>query len=146
MRSAVLTAGLAAVVASWSCGGGSSAAPAATTTAPSATPSASSSLTVSIVGSDGSRAYNPNPAAVNSGDTVVFRNNDSTIHRIVMDDGSADLGNINPGGSSQMQLKGSGGTFHCTIHPTMVGSINGTVPTSSYDPSCPTGYCLGGGN
>ncbi len=148
MRAGFLSAALAAAVASWACGGGGggSLAPTATPTAPSATPPAgATSVTVTIVGSDGASAYNPNPVQAKTGDTVLFRNNDSTAHRIVMDDGSADLGTINPGGNSQMQLNGSGGNFHCTIHPTMVGSINGSVPMGP-DPTCPNGYCFGGGS
>jgi len=33
----------------------------------------------------------------NTGDTVVFRNNDATMHHIVLDDGSAELGDVRAG-------------------------------------------------
>ena len=147
MKLAFATVALAAAVAGSACGGagGSSTPAAASPTAPSATSSAGgASVTVNIVGTSGAGAYNPNPAQAKSGDTVVFHNNDSTQHRIVMDDGSADLGTINAGGSAQMQLNGNGGAFHCTIHPSMVGSINGSIPTAMPDPGCPGGYCIGG--
>lgn len=121
---------LAAAVAMWSCGGGgggsSSSSP--STPSPTPTPAASSSVTVTIVGSDGSRAFTPNPVQVASGLTIVWRNSDRETHNIVMDDGSAAVGDIAPGASSApMQLRGSGGNYHCTIHPTMVGSINGAT-------------------
>jgi hypothetical protein len=44
-----------------------------------------------------------------------------------MDDGSNDFGQLAVGASSAPRGVGSGGNFHCTIHPSMVGSINGTV-------------------
>ncbi|MCC7417114.1 MAG: hypothetical protein IT176_08220 [Acidobacteria bacterium] len=76
------------------------------------------------------------PASV--GQTVAFRNDDATPHHIVLDDGSADLGNIAPGAASRRFTVGAGsGTFHCTLHPTMVGSINGPVPVA---PPCDPGY------
>ena len=44
-----------------------------------------------------------------------------------MDDGSADLGDIAPGATSRgfTVRSGSALNFHCTLHPSMVGSING---------------------
>lgn len=78
---------------------------------------------------------------VSTGGTVVFKNNDSTIHHVVLDDGSADLGEIGPGASKSVILKGAGGNFHCVIHTTMVGSINGaTAPTAPAPPCDAYGY------
>jgi hypothetical protein len=45
-----------------------------------------------------------------------------------MDDGSVDFGDIAAGGSSERELRTGGGNYHCTIHRTMVGSINGQLP------------------
>jgi plastocyanin len=90
---------------------------------------------VSVVGSIGNTAYQPNPVQAGVGTTVMFRNNDVTAHRIVMDDGSSDLGDLAPGATSPGLTIRSGAalTFHCTIHPSMVGSINGaTAP----EPPC----------
>jgi hypothetical protein len=55
----------------------------------------------------------------------------------VMNDG-APIGTVGPGATLTTQLSGSGGNFHCTTHPTMVGSINGArapdpPPDGSYD-------------
>lgn len=57
----------------------------------------------------------------------MFKNNDTALHHIVMDDGSFDLGDVTPGGTSKgLTLKSANAaTYHCTIHSSMVGSING---------------------
>ena len=129
-----------------SCGGGGSTSTAAPPAAPSPAPSAAptpSTVTVSIVSSAGNTAYKPNPVVANSGDTVVFRNNDVTMHHIMLDDGSADLGDVNPGATSKgVTLKNSNAArFHCTIHSTMVGTINeATAPPT---PPCPDPYGYG---
>jgi plastocyanin len=129
-----------------SCGGGGSTSTAAPPAAPSPAPSAAptpSTVTVSIVSSAGNTAYKPNPVMANSGDTVVFRNNDVTMHHIMLDDGSADLGDVNPGATSKgVTLKNSNAArFHCTIHSTMVGSINETAAPPT--PPCPDPYGYG---
>ena len=137
-----------AVAALWAvgCGGGGGAAystpttPSASTTTTPATPAATgANVTVAIVGSAGSSAFNPNPAPASSGQTVAFRNNDGTTHHLVADNGSWDSGNIAPGATSNTMTVNSTSalTFHCTIHPTMVGSINGATapPPPVQDPS-----------
>jgi plastocyanin len=124
MRSSLILAGLlAASVASSRCGGGGSS---QTNTSPGT--NTTSMVTVSIVGTNGNKSYVPNPVATASGDQVVFKNNDTTTtHHIVMDDGSNDFGSLSPGASSAAKGVGIGGNFHCTLHPSMVGSINGAV-------------------
>ena len=120
----------AAAVSAVQCGGESS-----PTAQGSPTPNI---VTVSIVGLAGNGSYVPNPVAT-SGSQVMFKNNDPVnTHHIVMDDNSADFGNLPPGASSQS--KGvAGGTFHCTNHPSMVGSINGvTAPAPA--PGSGDGY------
>ena len=60
---------------------------------------------------------------------VVWHNIDSVIHRVVLDNGSLDTGNLPPGASSQsMPINTGGGPYHCSIHPSMVGTI---VPAAS---------------
>jgi plastocyanin len=68
----------------------------------------------------------PNPVAKASGEQVLFKNNDTVTHHIVMDDNSADFGNLAPGASSQAKAVAAG-NFHCATHPSMVGSINGAT-------------------
>ena len=121
---------LVAAIAASQCGGGESnnnnsggGGVPITTPVPTATV-----VTVSIVGTRGNQSYVPNPVPVTSGERVAFTNNDSVVHRIVMNDGSFDSGNLSPNATSASGGVGSG-DFHCTIHPSMVGSINGlTAP------------------
>ena len=118
----------------WSCGGGSSSPTSPTAAGP---PSASAAtVTVAIVSSAGNGAFVPNPVRANTGDTVMFRNNDSVVHRLVMDDGSGDLGDIAPGATSRAFTvrNASAANFHCTLHASMVGSINGALPQSDCVP------------
>jgi plastocyanin len=131
MRSSViLVSVVAAAVSAARCGGSSS------PTAPG--PVTPSVVTVAIVGLAGSGSYQPNPVQT-GGNQVMFKNNDTVnTHRIVMDDGSGDFGTLAPGASSQARSV-SGGNFHCTIHPSMVGSINGaTAPAPA--PGSGDGY------
>jgi plastocyanin len=85
----------------------------------------------------------PNPVQLAAGGQVVWKNNDTTAHHIVLDDGSADVGEIAPGATSRAAtLRSAAGNFHCTLHPTMVGSINGSIaaPPSPTDPPRDDGY------
>jgi plastocyanin len=91
-----------------------------------------------VVGTQGNRSYVPNPVPVASTGQVVFRNTDSVAHRIVMDNGSIDFGNLAPGASSQARAVSSG-SFHCTIHPSMVGSFN-TATAPEPPPGSGDGY------
>jgi plastocyanin len=80
--------------------------------------------TVSIIGSVGPGAFNPNPVTIASGDSVAWANNDLAIHRIVLDDGTYDSGDINPGStSSATAALTASGAYHCIIHPSMTGTI-----------------------
>jgi len=135
MRSSFILATVLAAVSALGCSGGGSSNPAPTT--PGLTPNV---VTVSIVGTQGNKSYVPDPVATSSGDQVMFKNNDpALVHHIVMDDGSVDFGNISPGASSAAKSVGAGGNFHCSIHPSMVGTINGAVaPTPA--PGSGDGY------
>src|SRR3954470_17948369 len=98
------------------------------------TPSSSSAITVSIMGQRNDQSFSPNPAPIAQGSLVVWQNSDNTVHRIVMNDGSYDSGNLAPGTmSGTMRLTSSGGNYHCVVHPTtMFGSINvATEPSGS---------------
>jgi plastocyanin len=67
---------------------------------------------------------------------VVWRNVDRVIHRVVLNDGSLDTGDLAPGASSQaMSINTGSGPYHCSIHPSMVGTIvaaSSMAPTSGY--------------
>ena len=91
---------------------------------------------INIVGSFGSTAFMPNPTTANVGDQITFTNTDLVMHHIVLDDGT-DLGEVRPGQSSApLPLTTATASYHCTIHPTMVGSINGALPA----PAAPEPY------
>ena len=71
---------------------------------------------------------------------VVWRNNDNVTHRIVLNDGTIDTGDIAPGATtSPRQLSNDGVNYHCSIHPGMIGSVmaSGGAPP----PPCTGMYC-----
>jgi plastocyanin len=79
---------------------------------------------ITIVGINGAMSFSPNPATLPAGQMVVWHNSDSITHRVVLNDGSLDTGDIAGGASSQaMSINTSGGPYHCSIHPVMVGTI-----------------------
>lgn len=129
---------VAAATAAWSCGSGSIA---AGPTSPSFTAPIVSSApaTINVIGQNGARSFSPNPSTASQGDMVSWHNSDNTTHHIVFNDGSLDTGDIVPGASSTaLKLPTNGANYHCTIHPTMVGSINATIGTP---PICTGPYC-----
>ena len=103
----------------------------------------STTVTVTITGQGGKLAFNPNPAPVATGQMVVFKNNDSVVHHIVLDDGTVQTADIAPGATSAAVAMGINGskTYHCTIHPGMVGGFNGSE--AEPPPNCNMAYCGG---
>ena len=97
--------------------------------------------TISILGSNGTQAFSPNPAAF-GGQQVVFKNNDTVIHRVVLNDATVDTGDIAPGATSRaVTMPANGTNYHCTIHTGMIGSVN---PNSGgAPPPCEGVYCTG---
>jgi len=130
----------AGAVAAASCGGGGGSNPPA---GPSPSPGGGStaSVTINIQGINGKSSFNPNPASVPAGGTVVFKNNDTAnTHHIVLDDGSMQTADIPPGGTSaSLPLGGLNKAFHCSNHPTMVGSLNAAATPDP--PPCNFNYC-----
>src|SRR4051812_31087570 len=57
-------------------------------------------VTINVVGINGAQSFSPNPATLPAGQMVVWHNVDSITHRVVLNDGSLDSGNLNPGASS----------------------------------------------
>ena len=81
-------------------------------------------VTIDIVRDNGAQSFSPNPATLPAGQMVVWRNVDGVTHRVVLNSGSLDTGDPRPGASSQpMSINTGGGAYHCSIHPTMVGTI-----------------------
>src|SRR2546426_11454046 len=71
------------------------------TPAPAPTPSPTPTpptgmVTINVVAISGAQSFSPNPAALPAGQTVVWQNVDSITHRVVLNDGSLDTGDIAP--------------------------------------------------
>jgi plastocyanin len=120
----------ASVAAASGCGGSGT---------PATTPTPPSSPTITIVGQNGTQAFTPNPASF-GGQQVVFKNNDSVTHRVVLNDGSIDTGEIPPGGTSRtVAMPAAGANYHCAIHPGMIGSTS--AGAGAPPPMCEGPYC-----
>ena len=92
-------------------------------------------MTISVLGVNGAQSFSPNPATLPAGQTVVWRNVDSITHRVVLNDGTFDTGNLAPGASSQpmaINVPGAGDPYHCSIHPSMVGTLVGPTVSTGY--------------
>jgi plastocyanin len=128
-------AGLAALL--FACGGSSSSpgnpsSPSTNSMAP---------MTITIVGIAGNQSFSPASPQVAAGQQVVFHNADTVNHHhIVQDAGGWDTGDLAPGQTSGPVTVSSTAaqTYHCVIHPTMVGGINGA---STMNPPCTGAYC-----
>ena len=79
------------------------------------------SNTVSIV----DMSFSPTTLTVKAGTTVTWTNNDGMVHTVTADDASFDSGNIAMTGGKYSKVFSTAGTYtyHCTIHPTMKGTI-----------------------
>src|SRR4030095_12038932 len=103
-------------IAASACGGGGSNTPTA--------PSPSTPVTITVTRQNGAQSFSPNPALA-GGQTVVFRNADSVVHRVILNDNSIDTGDIAPGATSRAMTMPSNGTnYHCSLHADMVGALN----------------------
>jgi plastocyanin len=85
----------------------------------------------------GTGAFTPNPITISlasaTGGAVKWINNDEntgiyggggTTHNITADDGSSFIsGNIAPGATFQTTLTPGNYPYHCSIHPTMKGTV-----------------------
>ena len=131
MRALAAAAAIAGGLAAMSCGGGSS-----SPTGPS-TPDV---ITITITRQNGAQSFSPNPVSA-AGQMVVFRNTDTVSHRVQLNDGTLDTGNIAPNQTSAaVSMPSSGANYHCTIHPDMIGAVNSTA---GGPPACEGPYCAG---
>ena len=136
VRTFVLASVLTLGLGMWGCSGGYST---GNTNNPSApTPTTSNGVvTINVVAMDGAQSFSPNPATLPPGQMVVWHNVNNTTHRVVLNDRSVDTGDLAPGMSSQpMAIGTAGGAYHCSIHPTMIGSLNQDT-TSTPPPTSP---------
>ena len=120
------------------CGGGGGSTPTSPTPPAGGGPS---TVTITITGQGGILAFSPNPATVAPGQVVVFKNNDTIAHHVMLDDGTVQTPDINPGATSAPVTIGANKSYHCTIHPGMVGGFNGVQ--GDPPPNCNQAYCGG---
>lgn len=103
--------------------GGSSSSP-STSPSPSAAPSAATVTIPANARTLGSAGYSPNPATVAAGTVVTWSNTDSTTHDMVADGGTFDSGRVGPNGTYSFTFSQRGTyAYHCSIHPSMTGTI-----------------------
>ena len=123
----------------WGCGSGRYGSGNAGNPSGPTQPSASGAgvVTINVVAINGAQSFSPNPASVPAGQMVVWHNVDTTTHHVVLNDRSVDTGNLAPG-SSSAPMTISGGQYHCTIHPAMIGSVN---QDQASPPPCQGAYC-----
>jgi plastocyanin len=87
----------------------------------------------------GTAAFTPNPITISlasaTGGAVKWINNDQTsgvygstgtTHNITADDGSFTSGNLAPAATFQTILAAGTYAYHCSIHPTMKGTVTVT--------------------
>jgi plastocyanin len=88
-------------------------------------PTTSADVTISMLGDRGNQSYSPNPATMRVGQTVAWKNTDSTAHDATQDASRFATTTVNAGATSAPLTMSTAGTFtyHCTIHPGMVGTI-----------------------
>jgi len=88
-------------------------------------PTTSADVTIGIVGDRGSSSFSPSPATVTAGQSVSWKNNDSTVHRMVQDTPGFATADVSAGQSSASVTLTTRGTlaYHCSIHPSMTGTI-----------------------
>ncbi len=90
-----------------------------------AAPTVAADVTITMVGDRGNQSYSPNPTTMRVGQTVAWKNGDSTAHDATQDASRFGTGTISAGATSTPLAMSTAGTFtyHCTIHPGMVGTL-----------------------
>ncbi len=115
----------------WGCGsdsGGPSVAP----TAMPAPNQPGDVVAIDVVRENGAQSFSPNPATLPAGQMVVWHNIDTVVHRVVLNDGSVDTGDLAAGAASRPMIINAGG-YHCSIHPSMVGTVVQAASSASSD-------------
>jgi plastocyanin len=93
-------------------------------------PSAPANVVITIEGTQGNMSFSPASAAVRVGQTVAWMNADSISHEIAQDTAPGfSTPGIPPGATSNpVTITNAGITgYHCTIHPSMIGTLNVTA-------------------
>jgi plastocyanin len=106
---------LVVAVAATGCGSSSN----STTTA--GTPATTSSAAQVVIKGF---AFDPASITIKAGESVTWTNQDSPTHTITADNGEFDSGNIASGATYSFTFAKAGTyPYHCTIHPSMKGTV-----------------------
>jgi plastocyanin len=116
----ILAVGLLAV----SCGGST------TQTTAGVSTTAAAPGTTAAGGTDGAQvvmknfAFNPASVTIKAGESVTWTNNDSASHTVEADNGEFKSGDLAQGGTFSFKFDTPGTyPYHCSIHPSMKGTI-----------------------
>ena len=129
MRSVHLAIVSAILVVAAACGGDSSPLPMSPTPPPSSpgpgpAPATSSIAIPAGASTLGNRAYSPAELNIGVGETVTWSNADTVPHTSTSDVAGWDSGTVPPGGQFSRAFPAAGTfSYHCTIHPGMVGTV-----------------------
>jgi plastocyanin len=83
-------------------------------------------------------SFSPSSLTVKAGDTVTWTNADSVGHSATADDKSFDTGIIDTGKSGTATFTKAGTfTYHCSVHPSMKGTIIVQAATDTSATSAP---------
>jgi autotransporter-associated beta strand protein len=98
---------------------------------------------IDITGINGAQSFSPNPAIVTPGQAIVWRNSGGGVtHRLVANDGSFDTGNIAGGATSAaVTVKSDNVAYHCSLHPSMTGTIRASTNVLVAAPTCSGASC-----
>jgi len=112
------------------CGGGGSPTSVATSTpagGPTTTSAAPSPAGASMAAAGvqiKNFAFAPASQTVTAGQTVTWKNDDTTDHTVTADDNSFDSGLLAPGKTFTHTFAAAGTyAYHCVIHPNMTGTV-----------------------
>jgi len=88
-------------------------------------PTPSADVTITIQGNRGNQSFSPEPATMRAGQSVAWRNADSITHNATQDANRFATPNLGAGVTSSPVTMSTAGTFtyHCTIHPGMIGTL-----------------------
>jgi plastocyanin len=126
MSSLRLTVVSAILMFAAACGSDYSSPPASPSPTPSPTPGGPSSSVAIPAGAEslGNRAYMPDELDVAVGTTVTWTNTDSVSHTSTSNAAGWNSGIVQPGGQFSFAFQTAGTfSYHCTIHPGMVGTV-----------------------
>ena len=121
MRSILRAAtALTAMLAFAACSGGGGAA----TTGPAASVCNDSTGTTVVAATVANRTWSQ-PINAKVGEVITWTNSDDVPHKVALDDGSCTMGaNITTGAPKSLVFTKAGTyPFHCTVHPSMTGTI-----------------------